>query len=56
MILIKYSQPIGMFPSTQFWVATHRLKTTGVAEHADHNQSWENIGRYCFLDNAIIQS
>jgi hypothetical protein len=28
MILTKYSRPIGMFPVTQFWVATHRLRTT----------------------------
>jgi hypothetical protein len=28
MILIKYSLPIGMFPATQIWVATHRLRTT----------------------------
>jgi hypothetical protein len=30
VISIKYSRPIGMFAATQFWVATHRLKTTAV--------------------------
>jgi hypothetical protein len=33
VILIKYSWPIGMFPATQFWVATHRLRTTEVEKH-----------------------
>jgi hypothetical protein len=30
MIFIKYSRPVGMFPATQFWVVTHRLRTTAV--------------------------
>jgi hypothetical protein len=32
VILIKYSRPIGMFPATQFWVATPRLRTTALME------------------------
>jgi hypothetical protein len=32
VILIKYSRPIGMFPATQFWVATPRLRTTGLKD------------------------
>jgi hypothetical protein len=35
MIFIKYSRPIGMFPATQFWVATHRLITTAL-EREEH--------------------
>jgi hypothetical protein len=33
VILIKYSRPIGMFPATQFWVATHRLRTTALEKY-----------------------
>jgi hypothetical protein len=45
MILIKYSRPIGMFPATQFWVATHRLRTT-VVEPYGYNAVWNNNEHY----------
>jgi hypothetical protein len=36
VILIKYSRPIGMFPATQFWVATPGLRTTDLGDRLNY--------------------